>query len=72
MPRSTYHVLKRTGRVSLIETANPWSGVAYAVRKDGVRIWAGNDLVEAESSFYEAAANGAGVPRTISGSNLDG
>ena len=55
MARSTYRVLKRKGRVTLIETANPGIGIGYAVRNAGMGVWSGESLAEAESHFEAAA-----------------
>ena len=54
MARSTYRVLKRLGQVTLIETANPGMGVAYAVRHGGLGIWRGESLADAEVQFESA------------------
>lgn len=51
MATNTYRVLKRRGRVILIETANRASGIAYAVRNSGVAVWTGESLADAEARF---------------------
>jgi hypothetical protein len=55
MARSTFRVLKRKGRVVLIEAANPGIGVGYSVRVGSFGVWNGLDLTEAERQFDEAA-----------------
>ena len=54
MARNTYRVLKRLKQVTLVETANPGMGVAYAVRDGGMSIWRGENLAEAEAQFDRA------------------
>lgn len=56
MARSTFRVLKRRGRVTLIESANPGMGVGYVVRRAGLGIWSGESLAEAEAKFADAAS----------------
>jgi hypothetical protein len=56
MARSTQRVLKRSGRVSLIETANPAVGVGYSVRIGSLGLWSGESLSDAEKHFEEATS----------------
>ncbi len=51
MTRSTFRVLKRSGRVALVETANPAWGVGYSVRIGSLGLWSGSDLDEAQQQF---------------------
>ena len=55
MPLSTHRVLKRRGKLTLIENGNPATGIAYSVRQGNGSIWTGADLEEAERRFGEAA-----------------
>ena len=57
MARSTYRVLKRRGQLTLVETANPGTGVGYAVRNGGRGVWRGDNLPEAEAEFERAASS---------------
>ena len=59
MPRSTYRVLKRRGRATLVESVNPAEGVAYSVWLGGVGLWTGDNLAEAEKEFSRALCEGA-------------
>lgn len=54
MPLSTHRVLKRRGKLSLVENGNPASGIGYSVRNGTEAIWNGDDLEEAEKRFSEA------------------
>ncbi|HEX6784439.1 MAG TPA: hypothetical protein VF098_07285 [Sphingomicrobium sp.] len=54
MPPSSHRVLKRKGRVALIETANPTIGLAYSVRIGTLGLWQGEDLAQAERQFEQA------------------
>lgn len=54
MARSTQRVLKRRGRVSLIETANPATGVGYSIKIGALRLWSGENLSNAEKQFERA------------------
>lgn len=56
MARSTQRVLKRRGRVSLIETANPATGVGYSVKIGSLRLWSGESLVDAKKQFEQATS----------------
>lgn len=56
MARSTQRVLKRRGRVSLIETANPATGVGYSVKIGSLRLWSGQSLSNAEKQFEQATS----------------
>jgi hypothetical protein len=56
MARSTQRVLKRRGRVSLIETANPAMGVGYSVKIGSFGLWNGESLSEAEKHFQKATS----------------
>jgi hypothetical protein len=59
MAKSTQRVLKRRGRVSLIETANPAMGVGYSVKIGSLGLWSGESLADAEKQFEQATSNGA-------------
>jgi hypothetical protein len=50
MARSSQRVLKRLGRVALIETADPAMGVGYSVRIGTLGLWSGDSLAEAKSN----------------------
>jgi hypothetical protein len=54
MTRSSQRVLKRYGRVALVETANPAMGVGYSVRIGSLGLWNGDNLTEAEKQFEQA------------------
>ena len=54
MARSTFRVLKRKGRVALIETANPQMGVGYSIKVGALGLWSGSDLAEAQDQFEQA------------------
>lgn len=54
MAPNTYRVLKRRGRVTLVETANPILGVGYSIRDHSLGLWSGQDLAEAEAQFERA------------------
>jgi hypothetical protein len=54
MARSTQRVLKRHGRVSLIETANRAMGVGYSVKIGSLGLWSGESLSDAEKQFEQA------------------
>ena len=56
MTRSTQRVLKRRGRVALIETANPVLGIGYSLRIGRLGLWNGESLEEAEKEFEKATA----------------
>lgn len=58
MPLSTHRVLKRRGKVSLIENGNPATGIGYSVRKESEAIWNGPDLDEAKRQFETASERG--------------
>ena len=60
MTLSSRRVLKRKGRVSLVETANPAMGTGYSVRMGTLGLWAGGDLAEAERQFEQATSQPAG------------
>lgn len=59
MALSTHRVLKRKGRVTLIETANPVMGTGYSVKIGTLGLWSGGDLAEAEQQFEQATAQSA-------------
>ena len=59
MAKSTQRVLKRRGRVSLIETANPAMGVGYSVKIGSLGLWSGESLADAEKHFEQATSKGA-------------
>ena len=54
MARSSQRILKRKGRVSLIEAANPVMGVGYSVKIGTLGLWSGDNLAEAEKQFEQA------------------
>ena len=54
MAFGSHRVLKRKGGVTLIEAANPVTGVVYSVRKGSLGIWSGESLEEAELQFEQA------------------
>lgn len=54
MAPSSYRVLKRRGRVILIETANPAMGIGYSVKIGNLGLWSGGSLAEAEAQFEQA------------------
>ncbi|HEX3676408.1 MAG TPA: hypothetical protein VHU79_03310 [Sphingomicrobium sp.] len=56
MAPGTQRILKRRGRLVLVETTNPLMGVGYAVRKDNLGLWNGDSLIEAEREFEKASA----------------
>ena len=56
MTRSSQRVLKRLGRVALMETANPAMGVGYSVRIGALGLWSGDSLAEAEKQFDQATS----------------
>lgn len=56
MPRSSCRVLKRKGRVSLVENVNPVLGVNYSVKIGSLGLWSGDTLSEAERQFEQATA----------------
>ncbi len=55
----THRVLKRRGRIMLLETANPAMGIGYVVRNGSLSVWNGADLLEAERQFEDAAKIGS-------------
>lgn len=57
MPVSSRRVLKRQGKVVLVETANPRLGVGYSVWNRDLGLWSGKNLDEAERQFEEATSN---------------
>jgi len=59
MTRSTQRVLRRQGRVSLIETANPAVGVGYSVKVGPLGLWSGDSLSDAEKHFEQATSKRA-------------
>jgi len=54
MALSTHRVLKRRGRVVLVESGNPKTGIGYSVRIGGLGLWNGDTLQEAERQFDQA------------------
>lgn len=54
MAPSSHRILKRQGRVSLVETANPSMGIGYSVRIGTLGLWSGDSLAEAEKEFAQA------------------
>jgi hypothetical protein len=57
MAESRFRVLKREGRVTLIETVNPTMGTGYSVKIGNLGLWSGGDLIDAEREFERATAN---------------
>jgi ubiquinone/menaquinone biosynthesis C-methylase UbiE len=49
-------ILKRRGRLVLVETTNPPIGVGYAVRNGNLGPWNGDSLAQAEQEFEKALA----------------
>lgn len=47
-------ILKRRGRVVLVETGNPVMGIGYSVRIGSLGVWSGDKLTEAECQFEQA------------------
>jgi len=58
MAVNSQRVLKRKGRVSLIETSNPTMGIGYSVKIGGLGLWSGDSLAQAEQQFEEATNQG--------------
>ena len=56
MAPGTQRILKRRGRLVLIETTNPVTGVGYLVRKGNSRLWNGDSLTEAQGEFEKASS----------------
>jgi hypothetical protein len=56
MTESTYRVLKRKGRISLIRTSHPKMGIAYSVKIGTLRLWSGEELGLAEEEFERATS----------------
>lgn len=54
MAVSSQRVLKRKGRVSLIETSNPVMGIGYSVKIGSLGLWNGDSLAQAEQQFEQA------------------
>ena len=54
MAVSSQRVLKRKGRVSLIETSNPVMGIGYSVKIGSLGLWSGDSLAQAEQQFEQA------------------
>ncbi len=54
MAVSSQRVLKRKGRVSLIETSNPVMGTGYSVKIGSLGLWNGDSLAQAEQQFEQA------------------
>lgn len=57
MAPGTQRILKKRGRLVLVETTNPLMGVGYAVRKGSLGLWSGDSLAEAERQFAEASSS---------------
>jgi hypothetical protein len=51
----TQRILKKRGRLVLVETTNPLTGVGYAVKKGSLGLWNGDSLAEAERQFAKAS-----------------
>ena len=56
MARSTQRVLKRRGRVSLIETAGPAVGIGYCVKVGALALWSGESRADAQAQFERATS----------------
>jgi hypothetical protein len=54
MPVSAQRILRRRGRVVLVETGNPVLGIGYSVRIGSLGLWSGDKLAGAERQFEEA------------------
>ena len=54
MTLSNQRILMQRGRIKLIETSNPVTGVAYAVSNGSIGIWRGESFVEAKNQFKQA------------------
>ena len=54
MALSSQRILKRKGRVSLIETANSVMGIGYSVKIGTLGLWSGDNLAEAHKQFEQA------------------
>jgi hypothetical protein len=54
MPVSAQRILKRRGRVVLVETGNPVLGIGYSVKIGSPGLWSGDNLAEAERQFEQA------------------
>ena len=59
MPPSSHRVLKRKGRIALVETANPAIGNLYSVRIGTLGLWSGDNLADAERQFEQATRQDA-------------
>lgn len=57
MALGTFRILKRYRRLTLVESANPVTGVGYSVRDGSLGVWSGADRREAELQF-DLALNG--------------
>ena len=56
MALSTHRVIRRKGRISLIEVANPQMGVGYSLKIGTLGLWSGSELAEAEKQFEQATS----------------
>ena len=54
MTLSNQRILMQRGRIKLIETSNPVTGVAYAVSNGSIGIWRLESFVEAKNQFKQA------------------
>jgi hypothetical protein len=54
MVLSAQRVLKRQGRLVLVETSNPTMGVGYSIKVGDMGLWSGDSLSEAEQQFTRA------------------
>jgi hypothetical protein len=54
MAPSSFRVLKRHRRITLVESANPAIGLGYSVREGSLGLWSGADRDEAERQFERA------------------
>ena len=54
MPSTERKILKRRGRVVLVETRNTTLGSGYSIRIGSLGLWSGDNLAEAERQFEQA------------------
>jgi hypothetical protein len=54
MTLSNQRILMQRGRIKLIESGNPVTGVDYAVCNGSIGIWRGESFVEAHRQFKQA------------------
>ena len=56
MALSRHRVIRRKGRISLIEVANPKMGVGYSLKIGTLGLWSGSELAEGEKQFEQATS----------------